>query len=79
MQEESKVVIENCTKEDTDSNYPCLAVLPDVAKQYEKLYQGEKGKEYWENDIRGENSSEVVETNDKTLWGYGLKIVEDDN
>ena len=73
LQEESKVVIENCTKEDTDSNYPCLAVLPDVAKQYEKLYQGKKGKEYCENDISEEDSCEVVVTNDKTFWGYGLK------
>ena len=66
-------MLENCTKEDTDSNYPCLAVLPDVAKQYEKLYQGEKGKEYCENDISEEDSCEVVVTNDKTFWGYGLK------
>ena len=73
LQEESKVVIENCTKEDTDSNYSCLAVLPDVAKQYEKLYQGKKGKEYCENDISEEDSCEVVVTNDKTFWGYGLK------
>ena len=76
LEEESKVVIENCTKEDTDSNYPCLVVLPDVAKQYEKLYQGKKGKEYCEKDMREEDSCEVVVTNDETFWGYGLKEEE---
>ena len=38
-----------------------------------KSYQGEKGKEYCENDISEEDSCEVVVTNDKTFWGYGLK------
>ena len=37
------------------------------------LYQGKKGKEYCENDISEEDSCEVVVTNDKTFWGYGLK------
>ena len=71
--EESKVIEENCTKEGSNPNYPCLVVLPDEAKQYEIVYQGEKGKEYCEAKKSEEDSCEMIFTNDKTFWGYGLK------
>lgn len=69
----------NCTKEGSNTDYPCEVVLPTEANNYIQLFDGETGKERCE-EIASENEScEVVYKNDHTFWGYGLKENDETN
>ncbi len=76
---EEEIEKENCTKEDTNSDYPCDVVLNEDASEYIELFDGKSGEERCNAKASEEASCEIVYTNDHTFWGYGLKKTEESN
>ena len=56
----------------TDPNQPCNVLLNRVASQYKTLYEGEEGREQCEA-ANGEEACELLERNDGSFWGYGVR------
>ncbi len=76
---EEEIEKENCTKEGSNSDYPCDVVLNEDASEYIELFDGKSGEERCNAKASEEASCEIVYTNDHTFWGYGLKKTEESN
>ncbi len=76
---EEEIEKENCTKEGSNSDYPCDVVLNEDASEYIELFDGKSGEERCNAKVSEDSSCEIVYTNDHTFWGYGLKKTEESN
>lgn len=77
--DEETIEKENCTKEGTNTDYPCDVVINEEIQDYKELFDGESGKERCEAKATEDESCEIVYTNDHSFWGYGLKKTEESN